>query len=398
MSLPQFLRRFSELKKNGKVQPSGAGTVLLATVNGDHYDMGKNLVASVLEAKGFFVVDLGVSVHADEIIKAVVEYNPDVIGLSGLIVPSLHQMVHTVKALSEIGIETPILIGGAATTKQNTIVNIAPHYSGPVLPVWMLLVLFGQEARKVMKEVLKVINEIIETKSLQARAIVWFSRANSHGDDIHILSPDGNTQTGTFYGLRQQQLKPNPTDPYYCISDFIAPAPIQDYIGGMVVSVGFGLEQLCMSAKNDPYRVHLYKSAAECLTGALAEKVHDQVKYVFWNPSTPPITSSTLSLELGEHTSSDLREGTGIRLAPCFPQQPDHTEMETMWRVMDVERMTGIKLTETLGMDPVMAVNGLLFSHPKAECFAVGPIADDQVCDYAERRGVAKKLLKDGLL
>ncbi|KAI9337302.1 vitamin B12-dependent methionine synthase [Obelidium mucronatum] len=506
--LSQFLRRVS--KKQKTVYPSGA-VVVLATVFGDCYDMGKGIIKAALEASGCEVKDLGVSVPCHELVDAVVAAKADIVGLSGLIIPSLNQMVLVVKEMEKRGLKIPVLVGGAATTKRNTAVEIAPYYSGPVIhamdasraihvltllmnpqiretyllearqeqhellqdmlhsiecfsssplsiqearhrkfqinwnewkprvplflgskrygkiplgslvqnihwdPFFQIMHLrgtypnhaypnilkddkVGTEAKQVLRDVKLVLQEIIDGNLLEARGVVWFGRANSCGDDVRIYrnneSPD---IVGTFYGLRQQVLHDINNDhdqACFCISDFIAPAEsmISDYIGGMVVSAGFGLKELCDRVQGDDYKVLMYKAAAECLTGALAELVHDQVKHVFWGYRKEDMTEiemdDALSIDFGMEYAKEGRNCVGIRLAPCFPQQPDHTEMETMWKLMDVEIHTGIKLTETLGMSPVMAVNGLLFSHPKSQCFAVGNVMEDQIQDYSHRRGV----------
>ncbi|KAJ3029171.1 UNVERIFIED_CONTAM: hypothetical protein HDU68_012854 [Siphonaria sp. JEL0065] len=506
LQLSQLLREASKVNYDPLTGP----VVVLATVLGDHYDMGKSIIASVLKAKGCKVIDLGISIGPNQIVTTALIHNADVIGLSGLIVPSLDQMILVVKELEKRGLKIPVLIGGAATTRKNTATRIAPHYSGPVIHVMdasrSLLVVsqltttkrseflqevsqeysdilqdhledlespmkcislsearlrkfqinwkewtprvpaflgskkyahiplsylvknihwdpffqimhlrgtypnhsypnilkdnnVGAESARVLEEVKRVLKEIIDANLLEARAVVWFGKASAIDDDIHIYSGESDEEVGVFYGLRQQHVKED--DHHFCISDFIAPLEtgVTDYVGGMVVSAGFGLLELCERVKGDDYKILMYKAAAECLTGALAECVHDQVKHVFWNKERKSdlVVGDLLDITVGTDLAKDGRANFGIRLAPCFPQQPDHTEMETMWRLMDVEKLTGIQLTETLGMAPVMAINGILFSHPESQCFAVGDVMPDQVQDYATRRGVSVDIVEKWL-
>ncbi|KAJ3061051.1 hypothetical protein HDU98_003027 [Podochytrium sp. JEL0797] len=506
--LSELLRALSAPKTSPRATHGGPRvTIVLATMLGDHYDMGKNIVAAVFQAKGYHVIDLGVSVHPDRIVQAALENNADVVGVSGLIVPSLNQMIEVAKAMERVGMKIPLLVGGAATTRQNTSLKISPHYTHPVLhvlnaqralhtlhalttpsltpqfllsakqehqdllldyhppsslaplpharahpypitwstytpptprflgsktythiplrlladhihwdPFFQIMHLrgtyphhaypailsdptVGAEARQLLEEVTAVLEDIIVNERVEARGLVWFGRAGSVGDDVRVLDSKGDGEVGTLYGLRQQTIRDGGDGDegkqrFLCISDFVAPldSRVEDHVGGMVVSAGFGLQEVVDSCGGDVFKILLVKAAVECLTGSLAELVHDHVKHVLWHSGETGVSvGENLCLEDGLEVRKAGRKASGIRLAPCFPQQPDHTEMETMWRLMEVEKHTGVKLTETLGMDPVMAVNGLLFSHPEATCFAVGRVGEDQVEEYAGRRGVGRE-------
>ncbi|KAI8619827.1 vitamin B12-dependent methionine synthase [Chytriomyces sp. MP71] len=528
--LPALLRHVST-KPEAPVSNDGPGfhsrtVVVMASVFGDCYDMGKNVVAALLAALPWVrVIDLGVSVPLYHIMDAVHTHKAAILGLSALITPSLNQMALVAAALQENGLAIPLLIGGAATTRKNTAICIAPHYRrGPTIhaldasralaivsiltgrdpatssadlitdiqeeqrdirneilrkeaentpsdmslisiekaranklsldwsasnppplpaflgsktygssinldtliehinwdPFFQIMHLSGTyphrryphifqdpvvglEARRVHNDISKLLTHIATEKLLAARAVVWFAPANTdNSDDIHIYNSElRDTPTSTLHGLRQESRRDNDnsSDPFHCIADFVAPihTQVQDYIGGMAVTSGLGLADLLATIPaHDAYTRLLTAAAAECLTGALAELVHAQAGRVFWTPAGSVVgclqACAELRLEIGGLAWREALKADGagrgvLRLAPCFPQQPDHVEMRTLWRVMDVELHTGVALTETMGMRPVMAVNGLLFSHPRSSCFAVGKIGRDQLVDYAARRG-----------
>ncbi|XP_035261916.1 methionine synthase [Anguilla anguilla] len=473
------------------------GTIVLATVKGDVHDIGKNIVGVVLGCNNFRVIDLGVMTPCDTILKAAIERKADIIGLSGLITPSLDEMIYVAKEMERLGMKTPLLIGGATTSKTHTAVKIAPQYSCPVVhvldasrsvvvcsqlldenskedffeetteeyedirqdhydslkdrrfltlnqarerrlhidwlsqtrpvcpqvigthvfedydlgrlldyidwkpffDVWQLRGKYpnrgypkifkdktvGEEARKVFDDAQKLLTMLMDEKRLQARGIVGFWPAQSAGDDIHVYAHDAFPRSAqpvaTFYGLRQQAEKESSsTDPYLCLSDFVAPADsgVPDYIGLFAVGC-FGAEELSRNfeAQGDDYNSIMVKALADRLAEAFAEELHARVRKDFWCYSSEE--------DLDAADMHRIRYA-GIRPAPGYPSQPDHTEKVTMWRLAAVEEKTGICLTESLAMTPAASVSGLYFSNPKSTYFAVGKITREQVEDYARRK------------
>eukprot|EP00058_Branchiostoma_floridae_P018971 XP_002604460.1 hypothetical protein BRAFLDRAFT_122283 [Branchiostoma floridae] len=465
-----------------------AGTIVLATVKGDVHDIGKNIVGVVLGCNNYRVIDLGVMTPCEKILKTAVEENADIVGLSGLITPSLDEMIFVAKEMQRVGLKLPLLIGGATTSKTHTAVKIAPRYKEPVIhvldasksvvvcsalmdedqkedltedvaeeyeeireehydslkdrkylpiekartkklevdwasyeavrpsftgtmvfddydlgrlvdyidwkpffDVWQLRGKYpnrgypkifkdktvGEEARKVFDEAQAMLKKIMEEKLLTARGLLGFWPACSVGDDVQVFQEDSMPREGiplaTFYGLRQQAEKePGVTDPYLCLSDCVAPkeAGVRDYCGLFAVSV-FGAEDMCQKfkAEFDDYNIIMVKALADRLAEAFAEELHERVRREFWGYSPE------------EHLdTSDLHRVRyeGIRPAPGYPSQPDHTEKLTMWELADIQNATGIVLTESLAMDPAASVSGLYFAHPKAVYFAVGKIGKDQ--------------------
>lgn len=490
--------REASFKLSGEVSQEKdryAGTVVLATVKGDVHDIGKNIVAVVLGCNNYKVVDLGVMVPADRIMAAVVKEQADILGLSGLITPSLDEMISVAKEMERLDLKIPLLIGGATTSKQHTAVKIAPRYTEPTIHVldasksvvvctslldekmreeyigdiaeeyeevredhyenlrekkyftlekarllktkinwtpdsikrpsflgvknftnfdlrslveyidwkpffdtWQLRGKYpnskypnifkdetvGAEAEKLFKDAEKMLNQIIDSNLLQATGCVGFYPANSHGDDIIVYSQDNpGVEIGKFYGLRQQTEK-EINDCFACVSDFIAPreSGLTDYIGAFAVSAGFGTEQICAKyeSEHDDYNVILVKALADRLAEAFAEKLHEMVRLELWGYARQENLNA-----------SDLHKINyqGIRPAPGYPSQPDHTEKETMWKILDIEKNTGIQLTESLAMHPAASVSGLYFAHPQSNYFSVGKIDKDQVVDYAARKGVS---------
>ncbi|KAI8479265.1 hypothetical protein Bbelb_429880 [Branchiostoma belcheri] len=230
-----------------------------------------------------------------------------------------------------------------------------------------------------------MLKKIMSEKLLTARGLLGFWPACSVGDDIQVFREDSLPREGiplaTFYGLRQQAEKePGVTDPYLCLSDCVAPkeARVRDYCGLFAVSV-FGAEDMCQKFKadHDDYNVIMVKALADRLAEAFAEELHERVRREFWGYSPE---------ELLETSDLHRVRYEGIRPAPGYPSQPDHTEKLTMWELADIEQATGIVLTESLAMDPAASVSGLYFAHPKAVYFAVGKIGKDQVEDYARRK------------
>ncbi|XP_051769850.1 methionine synthase-like [Ctenopharyngodon idella] len=469
------------------------GTVLLATVKGDVHDIGKNIVGVVLGCNNFRVIDLGVMIPCDRILREAIQNKADVIGLSGLITPSLDEMIHIAKEMERLGLKIPLLIGGATTSKTHTAVRIAPRYSSPVVhvldasrsvvvcsqlldeavredffeeirdeyedlrqdhydslqdrrflslsrarekglhidwlsqtrpvrpqflgtrvfdaydlrklvdfidwkpffDVWQLRGKYpnrgypkifkdktvGEEARRVHDDAVKLLNRLIDSGGLKARGLLGFWHAQSDGDDIHLYADDVTSHVATFHGLRQQAEKDSASsDPYLCLSDFVAPrgSGVQDYIGLFAVSV-FGAEELsrAFEQQGDDYSSIMVKALADRLAEAFAEELHARVRRDWWGYSSEE--------DLPASELHRLRY-EGIRPAAGYPSQPDHTEKLTMWKLAGIQEKTGITLTESLAMTPAASVSGLYFSNPKSCYFAVGKITKEQVEDYAHRK------------
>lgn len=469
-----------------------AGTVVLATVKGDVHDIGKNIVAVVLGCNNFKVIDMGVMVPCDKILAKVLEVKADILGLSGLITPSLDEMIYVAREMERLEIKIPLLIGGATTSKQHTAVKIAPRYSEaaihvldasrsvvvcsslldptrkpeyvddideeyeevredhyenlrekkyfslekaralkmkidwkdgyqPTMPsflgtrvfedydlsklvpyidwkpffdTWQLRGKYpnsrfpkifndetvGKEAEKLYKDAQDLLESIVKNRLLKAKGIVGFYPAASSGDDVKVCDEYGN-YSGTFYGLRQQAEK-ELNDCFTCISDFIAPetSGVQDYIGAFAVTAGFGCDEICRQYEEqmDDYNVIMFKALADRLAEAFAEELHERVRVELWGYDRAEALASEDLLKI---------KYTGIRPAPGYPVQPDHTEKATMWNLMKVEEKTGIELSESLAMLPAASVSGLYFAHPQSNYFAVGKIPRDQIEDYSRRKG-----------
>ena len=475
-------------------ESSHAGVMVLATVKGDVHDIGKNIVAVVLGCNNFKVIDLGVMVPYDKILDAAVEHKADMIGLSGLITPSLDEMVTVAKKMEERNIKLPLLIGGATTSKMHTAVKLTPQYSGPIIYVldasrsvpvcqslmdkenvgdfvqdikdqytelreefytnledrkyltleearkkacvldftlpentpytpnfigtkviddfefddiekaidwnpffqtWQLRGRYpnrgypkifndetvGEEAKKLFDDAQKMLAQFKEKKSLKLVAILGIYPANSEGDDILVYKDDERTEVShTFYTLRQQAEKES-EDPYMALSDFIAPASsgVKDYLGMFACSSGFGLEDVIEEcrANHDDYGIIMAQALADRLAESIAEVLHQRVRKDLWGYAS----DESLSLD-------DLLKVkyNGIRPAPGYPSQPDHTEKLAMWDIMQVEAKTNVKLTESLAMLPAASVSGLYFGGKGSQYFSVGKICKDQLSDYAVRK------------
>ncbi|KAI7796520.1 methionine synthase [Triplophysa rosa] len=494
--IPFMEKEREEMRSNGEcsedVDPY-QGTILLATVKGDVHDIGKNIVGVVLGCNNFRVIDLGVMIPCDRILREAVQNKADIIGLSGLITPSLDEMIHVAKEMERLGLKIPLLIGGATTSKTHTAVKIAPRYSAPVIhvldasrsvvvcsqlldegvceeyfeeireeyddvrqdhydslkdrrflslsqarekllsidwlsqsapvrprflgtrvfesydlrklldfidwkpffDVWQLRGKYpnrgypkifkdktvGEEARRVYDDALKLLHPLIDSGGLQGRGLVGFWPARSSGDDIHLYSDDVTHSVATFYGLRQQAEKDSASsEPYFCLSDFVAPegSGVQDYVGVFAVAV-FGAEELSQrfERQGDDYSSIMVKALADRLAEAFAEELHARVRRDLWGYSDEEVLPA-----------SDLHRlrYDGIRPAAGYPSQPDHTEKLTMWKLADIQKQTGIDLTESLAMTPAASVSGLYFSNPKSCYFSVGKITKEQVEDYACRK------------
>jgi len=467
-----------------------AGKIVLATVKGDVHDIGKNIVGIVLQCNNFEVIDLGVMVPAAKIVEAVKTEKADIVGLSGLITPSLDEMAFFAAELQREGLKLPLLIGGATTSRVHTAVKIDPNYqAGPVVHVndasravgvassllspdkretyaaevrteyakisaahfraqadkkrlklssaranrvpidfaatppktptflgtksfdnydlaelvdyidwtpffrtWELSGRFpailedakvGEAARSLYDDARKMLDRIVKEKWFRARATIGFWPANADGDDIVVFADESRTKRiATLHTLRQQ-LEKREGRFNAALSDFVAPhstgAP--DYVGGFVVTAGIGEDEIAERFKqaNDDYSSILCKALADRLAEAFAERMHERVRREFW-AYAPDETLSNEELILEKYQ--------GIRPAPGYPAQPDHTEKRTLFDLLDGENTAGVKLTENFAMWPGSSVSGLYFSHPESFYFGIGKIERDQVEDYATRKNM----------
>ncbi|QWF70847.1 methionine synthase [Methylomonas paludis] len=498
MFLPQVVKSARVMKKavayllpymdsatDGERQTNGK--MLIATVKGDVHDIGKNIVAVVLQCNNYEVIDLGVMTPAETILRTAKELNVDIIGLSGLITPSLDEMVHVAKEMQRQGFTIPLLIGGATTSRAHTAVKIAPNYSGasvyvsdasrcvgvvgallspemqadyiektraeyavvrerhqgrhaknqqhdlvkarqnkfdhaghqpqkpeflghqgidqlplevlapyidwtPFFQTWELSghypeiltdKVVGSEAVKLFADAQAMLKQIISEKWLTAKAVIGFFPANSFDDDIIVYTDDSRTQQReVLHHLRQQNVK-TPGRPNYCLADFIAPVDsgIADYIGGFAVTTGIGIETKLaeFAAQHDDYSAIMLKALADRLAEAFAEYLHLQVRKQHWGYAAE---------ESHDHTALIAEAYQGIRPAPGYPACPDHTEKAKLFDLLDVSRQTTIELTESFAMSPASSVSGWYFAHPGAQYFNVGKIEQDQLHDYARRKGL----------
>jgi 5-methyltetrahydrofolate--homocysteine methyltransferase len=464
------------------------GTIIMATVKGDVHDIGKNIVGVVLQCNNFEVIDLGVMVPAQKILDAAKEHDADIIGLSGLITPSLDEMVNFAVEMERQGLEIPLLIGGATTSRAHTAVKVAPRRSGPVVwvkdasrsvpvaaallddrqrpalleatekdyaslrerhaqknerpmltlekaranrtpidwdgytpPVpaqgtgvrefldydiaelreyidwqpffnaWEMKGRFpdilnnpasGEAARKLYDEAQEMLDTLIKEKWLTANGVIGFFPANAVGDDVEVYTDDTRTEVLTTLRNLRQQGEHRDGIPNRSLGDFIAPREtgLPDYVGAFAVTAGLGSGDKIaeFKAANDDYSAILLESIADRLAEAFAERMHERVRKEFWG------------YQPDEHLDNEALIGekyVGIRPAPGYPACPEHTEKATLWELMDVQKRTGIELTESMAMWPGAAVSGWYFSHPQSQYFVVGRIAQDQVADYARRKG-----------
>ncbi len=484
-----YLTPFIEAEKAGAAKSKGK--ILMATVKGDVHDIGKNIVGVVLGCNNFEIIDLGVMVPADKILKAAREENVDIIGLSGLITPSLDEMVYVAKEMERQNFKTPLIIGGATTSKTHTAVKIEQQYSGPVIHVldaskavgvassllsnklkekfisdtqqeyarlretrgkrqsnkkyitykqaktnklkidwavysppkptftgtkiydnysleelteyidwtpffssWQLAgkypailedEIVGQEAQKLYNDARSLLRRIIDEKWLTAKAVVGFFPANAvKDDDIELYHTNTRKQVkATLHNLRQQRKKA-PGQPNFCLSDYIAPKSthLEDYIGAFAVTAGIGIEKWVkqFEAEHDDYNAIMLKALADRLAEALAERMHELVRKDLWAYQKEEAFSNEELI---------AEKYKGIRPAPGYPACPEHTEKRTLFELLDVEKNTGISLTESCAMYPAASVSGWYFSHPESKYFGLGQISKDQVEDYANRKGMS---------
>jgi 5-methyltetrahydrofolate--homocysteine methyltransferase len=508
-----YLMPFMEAEKSADAKPQGR--IVMATVKGDVHDIGKNIVGVVLQCNNYDVIDLGVMVPAAKILDTAREKKADVIGLSGLITPSLDEMVHVAQEMEREGFRLPLLIGGATTSRAHTAVKIAPHYGAstvhvldasravgvvnallneqlksdfdrktredyerlrrehaaktqakklltleqaranrtpidwnsyvpakleflgvrvygseelfgegaekstrgacaprkiavrdlieyidwsPFFHAWELRGRYpaifddpkmGKQARELFDDAQELLERIAAKNLLIPRGIYALWPANAVGDDVHIYANDARTEKiATFYFLRQQMQKP-PAQFNHCLADYVAPASSQlstishqlsDYLGGFAVSI-HGADELAEEFKrqHDDYSAIMAKALADRLAEAFAEYLHKEARIAWGFGRDEQLSTADLIRE----------KYRGIRPAAGYPACPDHAEKRTLFDLLDAERNTGIKLTESFAMHPGASVSGLYFSHPESKYFGVGQIGRDQAVDYATRRNEA---------
>jgi 5-methyltetrahydrofolate--homocysteine methyltransferase len=503
-----YLTPFMEAEKAAMVARGevvkAQGKVMLATVKGDVHDIGKNIVGVVLACNNYEVIDLGVMVPCEKILERAKLEKADIIGLSGLITPSLDEMVHVAKEMERTGFKVPLLIGGATTSRAHTAVKVAQHYSEPVVHVldasravpvtssllskdgkaafvkqlradyeklreqhagsaakllsleaartnapklkyddvpkpeftgvrtlssgafnagkcdcgsshghagafsisiedlvpfidwtpffhtWELRGVYpkilthekhGEEATKLFADAQKMLAEFVANKSLKLQAVYGLFPANSIGDDVEVYTNGSRKHLRTTLHFLRQQIEKGDGTPNWCLADFIAPkATAQaDYIGAFAVTSGHGLKEIveAFKAKHDDYNAILAEAIADRLAEAFAEYLHKRVRDEWGFGKLEKLTTADLIEE----------KYRGIRPAAGYPASPDHTEKEILWDLLDVEKHTGIKLTESFAMWPGSSVSGLYFAHPESKYFAVGKLGKDQIEDYAKRKG-----------
>jgi 5-methyltetrahydrofolate--homocysteine methyltransferase len=466
-----------------------AARILLATVKGDVHDIGKNIVGVVLQCNNYEVIDLGVMVPATRILETAREKKVDIIGLSGLITPSLDEMCHVAAELEREGFDLPLLIGGATTSRVHTAVKISPNYdrgqtvhvldasravgvassllgSGragfvenvrreylkvaeghargmadkrrislakaradrfpidwagyappqprflgtkalrdypvaelvpyidwtPFFATWEIKGTYphilndekaGAAARSLFEDAQAMLLQMVAENWLTANAVIGFFPANAEGDDIIVYADEARSrERARLYTLRQQMARTSDKRHHIALADFVAPVETgrKDFVGGFAVTTGIGEEAVAerFARANDDYSKILSQALADRLAEAFAERLHERVRKEFW------------AYEPAEHLTREelIRESyRGIRPAPGYPAQPDHTEKRTLFELLDAEAATGITLTESYAMWPGSSVSGLYFAHPDSHYFGVGRVEQDQVEDYARRKG-----------
>jgi len=501
MFLPQVVKSARVMKRSVayltpymEEEKVAAGTVgearakvLMATVKGDVHDIGKNIVGVVLGCNSFEVIDMGVMVSCEAILEKAAEENVDIIGLSGLITPSLDEMVHVASEMKRTGVDKPLLIGGATTSAKHTAVKVAPRYDGctvhvldasrsvgvvekliseehrsqfeaenkklheqlvasyekrqsvtlipyqkarekrftcdwtsveiakpkftgsqvlkdfsltalqefidwsPFFQTWELKGKYpailkdekvGEAASQLFDDAQKLLARIIDEKLFRAHGVYGYWPAASDGDDILVYTDQSRSQEKCrFYGLRQQWERKG-QDTFYSLADFVAPVESgrEDFVGAFAVTAGAGCQELAeqFEAEQDDYNSILAKALADRLAEAFAECLHLRARSDWGYGSQENLSNEDLINE----------RYRGIRPAPGYPSQPDHTEKRTLFDLLEAEKHTGIELTESYAMTPAASVSGLYFAHPQARYFALDRITREQVEDYARRKGM----------
>ncbi|MHB8652420.1 MAG: methionine synthase [Terriglobia bacterium] len=469
------------------------GRIVMATVKGDVHDIGKNIVGVVLGCNNYEIIDLGVMVPCEKILKTARDVGADMIGLSGLITPSLDEMVHVAKEMEREGFTVPLLIGGATTSRVHTAVKIAPGYSqsvvhvldasravgvvgklkspdlkktfakenrqdqdklreqhkapkaapllaleearsrkppidwvatgaarpcftgtrvfdpvpleeivpyidwSPFFQAWELRGTYpkildapdvGPKARELLDDAQKLLQQIMAEKLLTARAVMGFFPALSNGDDIEIYTDETRAKVLTTFHTLRQQMEKAPGHYNYALADFVAPRQSgrADYLGGFAVTAGGNIDPLVkkFESDHDDYNAIMTKALADRLAEALAELMHKRAREAWGYGKTEKLSVDDLIHE----------RYRGIRPAAGYPASPDHTEKRVLFDLLQVEKNTGMQLTESFAMLPAASVSGLYFSHPEAHYFAVGKIGRDQVEDYARRKGMDLKTVE----
>jgi 5-methyltetrahydrofolate--homocysteine methyltransferase len=482
-----YLTPFLEAEKKAAHNVDQRIKLVFATVKGDVHDIGKNIVAVVLSCNNYDVIDLGVMVPADRIIDTAIEEKADIIGLSGLITPSLDEMTHVATEMNRRGLNLPLLIGGATTSKRHTAVKIAPAYAhetihvvdasravpvvgalsrpdarralasqnrreqqelreqfegrgapqllsyeaarqrglrtdwdeqqiavpkfigchvlrdfpleelvpyidwSPFFHTWEMRGRYpdvlhdkvrGPAARELFANAQELLREIIDKKLLTAHAVYGFYPANSEGDDIILYSDPTRIETLTrLHTLRQQKVNSS-GKPQLALADYIAPKDSGriDYIGAFAVTAGHGCQELAerFERDHDQYNSIMAKALADRLAEAFAEVLHKRARDDWGYGKDEQLSPEDLIAE----------KYRGIRPAPGYPAQPDHTEKPLIFDLLDVGPATGITLTESFAMYPAASVCGLYFAHQEARYFAVTSIGKDQVQSYAARKNM----------
>ncbi len=520
-----YLTPFMEAEKEAMAaaghEVRAQGKIVLATVKGDVHDIGKNIVGVVLACNNYEVIDLGVMVSSEKILERAKAENADLIGLSGLITPSLDEMVHVAREMERQGFKLPLLIGGATTSRAHTAIKIAPNYSEPVVHVldasravpvttsllsedgkdafvvahrqeyeklrkshaqpklkmvgietarkrrtpiewraediptpsfigvraldnfplatlrdfidwspffhtWGLKGIYprifdhpeyGQQAHQLFTEANALLDKIVQEKLITARGVYGLFPANAVGDDVELYTDNTRTKVHQRFHFLRQQANREGSEPCRSLADFIAPKEtnLKDHIGAFAVTSGICLKELCDSyrAQNDDYNAIMAEAIADRLAEAFAECLHKKVREE-WGYESPGLLkqgaaisegnglqpvqeSSKQAGPLGPEGSglslADLIEEKyrGIRPAAGYPACPDHTEKGPLWNLLDVQKNTGMLITESFAMWPGSSVSGLYFAHPQSRYFSLGKIDRDQVEDYAERKGMSVK-------
>ncbi|MCH7826281.1 MAG: cobalamin-dependent protein, partial [Acidobacteria bacterium] len=482
-----YLLPYLDAEKEKAGLTKAQAKILMATVKGDVHDIGKNIVGVVLGCNGYDVIDLGVMVAADKILETARRENVDIIGLSGLITPSLDEMVHVADEMKRLEFEVPLLIGGATTSSRHTAVKIAPQYENatihvkdasravgvvralissdsrdeliertraeqerqriafeeaappdlvelevaragalpiaweadqipepsflgtrvldpigvtdivpyidwtPFFSVWELRGVYpailddpkvGTTARELFENAQALLDRISAQRLLTPKAVYGFFAANSDGDDIIVYEDElRQREVARFHTLRQQARR-GPDRPYLALADFVAPreSGLADFLGAFVVTAGHGVDELVtgFQSDHDDYNAIMVKAIADRLAEALAEKLHARAR---------------ADCGGGEPDDFDVKDlikarYRGIRPAPGYPAQPDHTEKRTLFELLQAQTAAGVELTESFAMLPAASVSGLYFNHPEARYFSLGKISQEQVEDYARRKGM----------
>jgi 5-methyltetrahydrofolate--homocysteine methyltransferase len=473
----------AEMEAAGQVVKA-QGKIVLATVKGDVHDIGKNIVGVVLACNNYEVIDLGVMVPCEKILERAKAEKADLIGLSGLITPSLDEMVHVAREMERQGFKLPLLIGGATTSRRHTAIKIAPHYSEPVvhvldasravpvttsllsdegkpafveqhradydalrkahsaprlqavsletartrrtkiewraedLPVpgftgvrvlknfplatlrdfidwtpffhtWGLKGVYprildheeqGAQARQILKEANDLLDKMVAKNLITANGVYGVFPASAVGDDVELYTDAARGNVLERFHFLRQQSDRDGGEPCRSLSDFVAPREtgLADHIGAFAVTSGIGLKELCdrFRAENDDYNAIMAEAVADRLAEAFAECLHKRVRDEWSYGCDEGLSNADLIQE----------KYRGIRPAPGYPACPDHTEKGAIWRLLDVEANTGMRITESFAMWPGSSVSGLYFAHPQSRYFSLGKIERDQVADYAQRK------------